>query len=253
LGYYTRARNLHAAAKEIAHRFGGVIPGNVDQLRSLPGFGAYTANAVATFAFDRSVPAVDANIARVVSRLGNITAPIDTAGGRNELWTAAQQLVPKGNAGRFNSALMDLGATLCLPRHPQCGVCPVQRFCRASNPLALPVKRARPKLKRLREHHALTIRQDKILLQQCAQRWRGMWMLPAVKSAPKNRKPRHVSKFPFTNHQITLRVFSIPPNGTRPDQRWFPLRRLGSIPIPSPHRRAIDALLDRAATSRISG
>ncbi len=245
LGYYTRARNLHAAARAIRQRFDGSLPRSVNELRSLPGLGRYTANAVATFAFDQSVPAVDTNLARVVSRLFDITTPIDTGPGRDEIWNRAEQLIPKRGAGRFNSALMDLGATVCLPRNPQCEICPVKRFCRANDPVRLPVKRARPKLKRLQEDHALTIRDDKILLQQCAQRWRGMWMLPPLNSTPGNRKPRHVARFPFTSHQITLRVFEISPNGMLGRQRWFLLRRLNSIPIPSPHRRVLDALLNR--------
>ena len=242
LGYYTRARNLHAAAKAVRQKFGGTLPRNFDVLRSLPGFGRYTANAVATFAFDQSVPVVDANIARVVSRLFNITAPIDTAAGRDEVWERAEQLVPKRKPGRFNSALMDLGATVCLPRNPQCGICPVKRFCRAPNPLVLPKKRKRPALRRLTEHHAVAVRRDRILLQSCTERWRGMWMLPEARGSLLTR-PVHVAKFPFTNHQITLRVFARPPAQKQPNQRWFSLRELDSIPIPSPHRRAINAVL----------
>ena len=246
LGYYTRARNLHAAAKAIAGQFGGIFPTHVEELRSLPGLGRYTANAVATFAFDQPVAAVDANIARVVSRIFSITTPIDTSAGRDAVWERADQLVSKREAGRFNSALMDLGATVCLPRNPSCAVCPVKQFCRARDPVRLPVKRARPQLKRLQEYHAFTIRDHKILLQKCAQRWRGMWMLPPLNSPPKKRTLLHVARFAFTNHQITLRVFEIEPNGRSPLQRWFPFRQLGVIPMPTPHRRALDLLLGQA-------
>ncbi len=244
LGYYSRARNLQAAAKAVTEIFGGKVPDDVAELRSLPGVGRYTANAVATFSFDQPVPVVDANIGRLVSRIFDIRVPSDTSAGREEVWKRAGELIPAKNAGRFNSALMDLGATVCLPRNPRCGVCAVKPFCRAQDPLSLPRKAPRPQLKKLREDHALIIKRKRILLQQCEQRWRGMWMLPAAIS-PNKAKPLHVARFPFTNHQITLRVFETGSNGTSVTQRWFALPELDRIPIPSPHRRAIEALLKR--------
>ena len=244
LGYYTRARHLHAAAGTIVEKFGGECPAREELLQSLPGIGRYTANAIATFAFDRPVPIVEANIARLVARLFNISWPIDSSAGRAELWARAGRLIPKRRAGVFNSALMDLGALVCLPRAPQCGLCPVKQFCRATNPLALPVKRTRPKRKKLNEGHTFTIKSGRILLQQCRQRWRGMWMLPALSSPKSKKPPLHVSKFPFTHHEVTLRVFAARPGRVEARaQRWFPLQRLRAIPIPSPHRRAINALI----------
>jgi A/G-specific adenine glycosylase len=246
LGYYTRARHLHAVARTILEKFGGECPSSSAVLQSLPGIGRYTANAIATFAFDQPVPIVEANIARLVARLFNLSVPIDSSAGRAELWARAGRLVPKRRAGVFNSALMDLGALVCLPRAPQCGLCPVEQFCRVTNPLTLPVKRARPKRKKLNEGHSFTIKSGRILLQQCGQRWRGMWMLPAISSTNRKKPPLHVSKFPFTHHEVTLRVFAARPGRVEARaQRWFPLQRLRAIPIPSPHRRAIDALITR--------
>jgi A/G-specific adenine glycosylase len=138
---------------------------------------------------------------------------------------------------------MDVGATVCLPRAPQCGICPVRKFCSAPDPSKLPAKRPRPPKIRLSEHHALTLKRNQILLQQCRQRWRGMWMLPALSSA-RAQAPLHISKFPFTHHEVTLRVFAArAPSVRSREQRWFHLQRLESIPIPSPHRRAIEALV----------
>ncbi|HEY2124342.1 MAG TPA: A/G-specific adenine glycosylase [Chthoniobacterales bacterium] len=249
LGYYSRARHVHAAARQICRDHAGRCPETLEKLRALPGVGHYTAQAVLAFAFDRPVGIVETNIARLLARLSNMTQPIDAAPGRRLMWAQASQLVPLRGAAIFNSALMDLGATVCLPRTPKCGICPVRKFCRATNPADLPVKRPRPKKTRLSEHHALTIKRDQILLQQCRQRWRGMWMLPPLSSA-RTRAPLHTRKFPFTHHEVTLRVFAArAPSVRSGEQRWFHLRRLESIPIPSPHRRAIEALVDSSELS----
>ncbi len=245
LGYYSRARNLHAAARQICRDHGGRCPETSEELLALPGVGRYTAHAVLSFAFNQTVGLAETNIVRLLARLFNIAVPIDSSAGRNLIWDHASRLVPNHRAWEFNSALMDLGATICLPRAPRCEACPARKFCSAVDPAALPVKQPRPDKKKLSEHHALTIKSDHILLQQCQQRWRGMWMLPALSSA-RARAPLHVSKFPFTHHEVTLRVFAARAGRTPSRaQRWFPLRRLASIPIPSPHRRAIEALIVR--------
>jgi A/G-specific adenine glycosylase len=128
LGYYSRARNLHACAKEIAGR-GGTFPSEEAELRALPGVGAYTAAAVAAIAFGRQTAPVDGNIARVLARLLALEKPIASA--RAELATAARALAPSRRAGDFAQALMDIGATLCRPRNPDCGSCPLAEDCAA--------------------------------------------------------------------------------------------------------------------------
>ena len=241
LGYYARARHLHAAAKIVRDRHGGRLPIDPTAIRDLPGIGRYTANAVATFAFDQSVPIVDANIARLLARIHNYKQPIDTSRGRETIWQLASPLVPKRRARAFNSALMDLGALVCRPQ-PKCRICPVQKFCRATKPETLPRKRLRPSLKRLIESHLWIRRGEQILLEQSTQRWRGLWILPAARST--SDRPIHISIFPFTHHQITLRVFRRSSHQIdKHSQRWFSTRALDSIPIPSPHRRAIVDLL----------
>ncbi len=247
LGYYARARNLRATAIAVMKKHGGRFPRSLDAIQDLPGIGRYTANAVATFAFNQAVPIVEANIARLLARLFNLQIAIDTSGGRDALWSHATELLRPRAAGIHNSALMDLGALVCGTR-PKCEVCPVTRFCRASEPATLPRKKARPRIKLLTEHHSFGLRRSRVLLEQSQDRWHGMWMLPRLAKPPRLWKPLHISEFSFTNHRITLTVFPhAAGTGTGKSlQRWFPLDALPSIPLPSPHRRALEAIIQRA-------
>ena len=242
LGYYARARNLHAAAKAIVSRQSGIFPADVTAMRALPGLGRYTANAVATFAFEQSVPVVEANIARLLARLINLQLTIDSAAGTAAVWTLAGALIPKRRASQFNSALMDLGALICTARQPKCGQCPVRKFCAAIDPASLPRKRARTPTKLLTENHAFTLRRGRVLLEQSQKRWRGMWMLPRLTRTSKPA-PVYRAEFPFTHHRITLTVFTAPPAAT-PHRKWFSPSQIETLPIPSPHRRALRALLN---------
>ena len=244
LGYYSRAHNLHATAKAVMHQHGGQLPISHKAIRDLPGVGRYTANAVMTFAFNRSVPIIEANTARLFSRLINLQTPIDSCRGREALWQAAGDLVPERNAGSYNSALIDLGALVCKSR-PDCGVCPVSRLCRAKEPSELPIKRSRPQLQLCTERHAFSVKDDSVLLEQSRDRWRGMWILPRLTTFPTKRKPLHISEFPFTNHRITLIVFPGRPSNRRQEshRRWFPIDELAALPLPSPHRRALEMLI----------
>ena len=244
LGYYARARNLRAAAQTITQEYGGRFPESLEAIRDLPGVGRYTANAMATFAFNRSVPIVEANIARLLARLFDLQIPIDTSPGHEALWQRASDLLPNRDAGIHNSALMDLGALVCGKR-PDCVVCPVRNFCRAEDPSSLPIKKARPALRLRTEHHGFFVRQGRVLLEQSQDRWRGMWMLPRLATAPLRCTPLHISEFPFTNHRITLTVFpqTTARRSAKLFQRWFRIDGLHSIPLPSPHRRALEMLL----------
>jgi A/G-specific adenine glycosylase len=248
LGYYTRARNLHASARMIMDRHDGRFPRETSRMRELPGVGRYTANAIATFAFDQPVPVVEANTARVLARLFNIEVPIDSAEGREKLWSSAARLVSKRASRLFNSALMDLGALVCRPQ-PSCTICPVKTFCRALDPHLLPVKKPRPRTEKLTERHGFSLIRDKILLEQAKKRWRGMWTLPPLKldcfkQSSASCALIHVSNFPFTNHRVTLHIFAHRARKIdQQTQRWFKISALDSIPIPSPHRRAIEQLI----------
>jgi len=148
-GYYARARNLHRAAQEIVARFDGKIPGTVEELLLLPGIGRYTAGAIASIAFQRDAPVVDGNVARVLARHFNIARDLKNAETHKELWALAEKLLPRGRAGDFNQALMELGATVCAPRSPNCNACPLKRSCAARQlnlQEKLPVKSKKKKL-----------------------------------------------------------------------------------------------------------
>src|SRR5215472_11941095 len=247
LGYYARARNLHATSRMVADRHGEQFPRAIAQMQQLPGIGRYTAYAVASFAFNQSVPIVETNTARVLARLFNLRESIDSDLGRKKLWQYAASLVPKSDAAIFNSALLDLGALICVARAPKCTVCPVKAFCRAKNPAALPVKSSPPETRRLIETHALIVRHGRILLEQSRRRWRGMWILPplvidSLKQSRFQRRPVYESVFPFTHYRVTLSVYRhAAPKPIAPGQQWF--RSIEKVAMPSPHRRAIDALI----------
>jgi A/G-specific adenine glycosylase len=129
LGYYARARNLHACAKAVVERHGGRFPADPDGLASLPGIGPYTAGAIASIAFDIPAAAIDGNAERVIARLFEIETPLPAA--KPELRRLGETLVPEHRSGDFAQALMDLGATICTPRKPACGLCPWRDCCRA--------------------------------------------------------------------------------------------------------------------------
>lgn len=131
LGYYRRARFLHRAAQEIMSTWGGQLPSTAKELRTLPGIGAYTAGAVASIAFGKPEPVVDGNVSRVLARLFCLDGDLSRGEGQRTLWGLAGVLVDKARPGDFNQALMELGATVCMPRNPTCVDCPVQDQCAA--------------------------------------------------------------------------------------------------------------------------
>jgi A/G-specific adenine glycosylase len=129
LGYYSRARNLHKAAKLVAEKHDGKVPRNLDNLRALPGIGRYTVGAIASMAFGMDEPTLDGNLRRVFARLFDVKEPADEPAGEKTLWALAAGHLPKGKAGDYNQALMDLGATICTPKNPSCLICPLKGIC----------------------------------------------------------------------------------------------------------------------------
>ncbi|MBV8650259.1 MAG: A/G-specific adenine glycosylase, partial [Alphaproteobacteria bacterium] len=145
LGYYARARNMHACARAVVAQHDGKFPADEAALRALPGIGAYTAAAIAAIAFDRKATAMDGNVERVIARIHAVTAPLPDA--KPELYRLAQALTPERRAGDYTQAVMDLGATICTPRSPKCVLCPWREPCRARREgIAedLPARRAKP-------------------------------------------------------------------------------------------------------------
>jgi A/G-specific adenine glycosylase len=131
LGYYSRARNLHRAAQILASQYHGEMPRDLKTLRSLPGVGRYTAGAIASIAFGMDVPTLDGNIRRVLARFFNVQIPARSKDGEARLWELATINLPQGRAGDYNQAMMDLGASICTPRHPDCAHCPLAAHCAA--------------------------------------------------------------------------------------------------------------------------
>ena len=246
LGYYSRARNLRRAAKSVVDSHGGQMPCDAALIRALPGVGRYTAGAVASFAFDLPEPLVDANVARVLARLLDMHAPIDSTAGQRALWSTAGSLVPQKGARVFNSALMELGALVCTPRAPKCLLCPIRPHCAASangTAESLPRKKPRRKQVELAEHCAWIVRKGCILLeQQTGKRWRGLWKLPALPTAP-DSEPLLTLEYPFTHHRVTLSVFTQPaPSMLGENHAWHSLASLVDVPLTAPHRRAVERL-----------
>ena len=269
LGYYSRARNLHRAAKIVAIEHGGRIPRDLEQLRNLPGIGRYTLGAIASIAFDMDVPALDGNIKRVYSRIFDVSEPVDSPAGERILWALAEKHLPKGHAGDYNQALMDLGATICLPKSPRCLICPAMRLCQARQngtqdrrPVKSP-KRAVPHyvhaagviVRRVgnppHEEVLLARRPSKGLLG-------GMWEFPngRVDGDPARDLPRvlrseydlrlKLSRTPapsaaklgivhhgYSHFSVEVHVYRCAlvsmPNGT--NLRWIPLRKLDEYPM----------------------
>ena len=182
LGYYRRARNLQAAAVAVVERHDGVFPESTEDILALPGVGRYTAGAVASFAYGRSEPLVDANVARVFARQFDFRERIDTTVGQKQLWGWASELVTHSQDGRsYNSALMELGQTHCRNGEPSCLVCPVRSFCSAEDPTALPLKGARRETVEVDEHALFVRKGGSILLEQGGEgRREGLWKLPEI-------------------------------------------------------------------------
>jgi A/G-specific adenine glycosylase len=131
LGYYSRARNLQAAAQMVVDLYDGRIPDTVTELMKLKGIGRYTAGAIASIAFDRPAPVLDGNVIRVLSRLADLSDDVTEAKTKKQMWQMAEDLVPQERPGAFNQALMELGQTVCLPAVPKCHLCPLEEVCLA--------------------------------------------------------------------------------------------------------------------------
>ena len=203
LGYYSRARNLQRAAKAIVSEHGGRVPRTVEELLNLPGVGRYTAGAVASIAYDVKAPILDGNVARVLCRIDRIESDPREKDTQALLWRRAEEILPDRRVGDFNSALMELGATVCIPRTPQCLACPVRQHCEAfagnvQDRIPAP-KKAKPTP--LLRRDVFCIRQacnglgERWLIEQrpATGRWAGMWQFVTIEangSAPTKRSVR---------------------------------------------------------------
>jgi A/G-specific adenine glycosylase len=224
LGYYRRARRMHAAAKVIVRQHGGKFPSSADEWLQLPGIGRYTAAAVASIAFDQPVAVVDGNVERVLGRISGRRV----AG--EPLWKLAGEFLDQSRPGDFNQAMMELGATVCTPRAPACLACPVIDLCATRGELAATSKAAPQKKSEI--HYALNCRDRKVFLVQRPRDvslMAGMWELPQVR---KNRdgKPHYTLRHSITVTNYTVHVWrSKAPSSV--GGKWTPVARLKQVAL----------------------
>jgi A/G-specific adenine glycosylase len=183
LGYYRRARQLHAAAQRIVREHGGRFPRSPEELRKLPGIGRYTAGAIASIAFDQRAPILEANTIRLLSRLIGYREDPLAAAGQQLLWQVAEDILPQKNVGQFNQALMEVGSLICTPSEPKCHECPLSSLCAsfaAGLQHEIPSAKRRPPSIERREAAVIVRKNGRVLMRRCGpqERWAGLWDFP---------------------------------------------------------------------------
>lgn len=260
LGYYTRAKNLHAGARQVVQQFGGKLPAEEDALRRIAGIGRYTAGAIASIAFDRPAPIVDGNVVRVLCRYFGIRQDPRTPEVQRRLWQWAGDLVPTKLPGDFNQSMMELGATVCLPRSPLCGECPIASGCVARHKnwqeQIPPARRSAPR-KKILYLCAVLRKGNSVLLARrpLTGLLPGLWEFPggeAAKTGAKKQELRRlleerlgirledvqpglVVRQTLSHRELEIRAFHCLWAG-RPsrlawylERRWIPIKRLKKI------------------------
>jgi A/G-specific adenine glycosylase len=268
LGYYRRARFLHRAARAIMEHHGGEVPGTVEALSRLPGVGRYTAGAVASIAFGLAAPVVDGNVARVLSRVTGTRRAADDRRVRDALWDTMGRLVRvrgRYGPGDINQAVMELGATVCVPRGPACETCPVRTMCRgyaAGEPESHGSKsRRRAPIDVV--HRVVAVRcGTTFLFERRGDEglWAGMWQMPTVEGGRRTAQISRVKgadvgpltklgRFTHltTHRRITFEVYSARPGEhRRAGGTWRPLNRLDDLPMSNAQKRVV-AMVQAAA------
>ncbi len=265
LGYYSRARNLQSAARRIVSEYGGELPATSAQLRELPGIGPYTAGAIASICFGERVAAVDGNVERVVSRLWGVREDVSLPPVRRAIAAHAQSLVPPERTGDFTNAMMELGATVCVPGAPRCLMCPVRELCDAcarGDAQDLPVKK-KAKPQRVQHMGVAIVRcGGRVLLRQRAERLLGgLWVFPLFEDATQPEElsralaeaglqaaydaPLGEARHVFTHiiWEMALHAFVCPNAPELPDCRWADAQTLRALPLPTAMKAARAAAL----------
>jgi A/G-specific adenine glycosylase len=247
LGYYSRARNLWRAARQIAQ--GGGFPRDYDGLRALPGVGDYTAAAIASIAFALPHAVLDGNVMRVVARVENDASDIGAGRTRERFREIAQSWMNAKRAGAFNQAMMELGATVCLPKNPLCKACPLSAGCAAlaaGTVAQLPVKLRRMQPVKIEDTLLIVRRNGRILLRQReADRscMAGFWELPTPSDLPNARLQQRLGEFRHTithhHYRFTVAVAVAAARVPKGRFRWFRVSEMLDIPLSSTARKAL--------------
>ncbi len=244
LGYYARARGLHAAARRMVAEHGGRVPDREPDLAGLPGFGRYTTGAVLSIAFQKPYAVLDGNIARVLCRLRALKGDPKSPNLSGRLWKLAQSLVPPHRPGDWNQAMMELGATVCLPAQPRCAECPVRRHCRARRlgwQERLPETPRAPTPRRLEWDFLWIENHGKVLLTRRGpgRLLQGQWGFPEASDVKTSTGPLlGRASHSITHHRIAARLHRAslsapPPAGTR----WVPTKKLEATFVSSLWRK----------------
>jgi A/G-specific adenine glycosylase len=275
LGYYSRARNLQRAAQTVMRDHAGHLPRTRDELLTLPGVGRYTAGAVASIAFGCRAPILDGNVIRVLCRLDKVESEPRDKQTLEVLWARAEEVLPKSRCGDFNSALMELGATICTPRNPQCLLCPVREHCAAFaaglQEKIPPPKKAKPTPLHRRVTYCIARPDGRWLIEQrpAKGRWAGMWQfLTLVVADDAETHPPLETSDPVSvgtvQHSLTHRryVFDVricrtsnakASSRVQPPRVWASLDELAEYPLPRPHVRIAEMLRNLpAVTARLT-
>ena len=260
LGYYRRARQLHAAARRIVADHGGRLPDAEAPLRALPGIGRYTAAAILSIAFGRPFPVVEANSRRVLARLAGYGATLSGTSADGPVWEIAAALLPPDSPGDWNQALMDLGAIVCTPRAPACPRCPVASCCQAlatGRVASIPAMAAKRATEERSETALVLWRGTKVLVVRRGpgEWWEGLWDFPRAEDSaglealrPGRPKKAGVVTYSVTHHRVRVEVAvaeAAAAGGRRAGRRWIEWSRLGSLAMTAPGRR-IAALASRS-------
>jgi A/G-specific adenine glycosylase len=257
LGYYSRARNVRRAAIAISEL--GGFPATLDEIRALPGIGPYTAAAVASIAFDLPHAVLDGNVMRVIARMTADPGDIGSGATRGRFQTTAQELLDPAHPAAFNQAMMELGATVCLPRNPLCLVCPVAKFCEAhatGRQAQFPIKLRRSAPIEESVDQVIVERKGEVLMRQRAaseSRMAGFWELPGVADLPDATDLRKIGEFHHTivNHHYVATVFAgYASRG--PGMAWVTPGRDGkTLPITTMTRKALELFAKRESVVQI--
>lgn len=267
LGYYSRARNMHAAAKAIVNQLGGKFPESYADLLQLKGIGDYTASAIASFAFDEQTPVVDGNVFRVLSRFYGIADDISSSASRKIFKEAAMASMPAGQAAAFNQAIMEFGATQCTPVSPKCVNCVVSDACYAYHQNAqarLPVKNKKTKIKERHIHYLVIKDGEALAMKERTGRdiWKGLFDFFTIETDNENRDWREALPIELKNqvpasrtgpfkhiltHQhlyLTFWTFHAAPQSLLPSNlRWYSKEELQDLPKPLPINMFINDFL----------